>query len=46
MEKKIRIIAAVIHSDTNEVEIVVEESVTDEICNIHETLKSRWVDCD
>lgn len=45
MEKEIRIIAAVIHHDTNEVEIVVEEKF-DKGIDTHFKLSSRWIDCD
>jgi len=45
METEIRIVAAVIHNDTNEVEIIVEKTINKGIDKI-EKLVSIWIDCE
>lgn len=46
METKIRVVAAVIHEATNEVEIIVEKVVPVSFLNDTTTLYSIWIDCE
>lgn len=45
MDIKIRVVAAVVHEDTNEVEIIIEKTIETEI-EMRDSLISIWINCE
>ena len=45
-QKEIRVVAAVVHQGTNEVEIIVKRSFFSDTENTKEFLTSMWIDCE
>lgn len=47
MKDKIRVVAAIVHQESNEVEIIIEKTTTKENSVLdEETLHSIWIDCE
>ena len=45
METEIRVVAAVVHNNTNEVEIIIEKTTNNHFEN-RSQLRSIWIDCE
>ncbi len=46
MKEKIRIVAATVHQETNEVEIIIEKTALLDNVNEKDSLHSIWIDCE
>lgn len=46
VDNKLRVVAAVVHDDTTEVEIILEITTNVGSLNESSTLQSIWIDCD